>query len=103
MFCRNCGAQLTGAFCAHCRARVVQSPHVQAPAQPYSQPQPPGAKTASGLKILFVLLGVIVFLGMLSFGAIWYGWHKLKQTVALKGINLDTEVDRGAARKLDAC
>ena len=104
MFCRNCGAQLTGAFCAHCGARAVQSPpHVQAPPQTYSQPQPPGAKTASGLKILFVLLGVIVFLGMLSFGAIWYGWHKVKQTVALKGINLDTEVDRGPARKLDAC
>lgn len=104
MFCRNCGTQLTGAFCAHCGARALPSPpHVQAPPQPYSQPQPPGAKSASGLRILFVLLGVIVFLGMLSFGAIWYGWHKVKQTVALKGINLDTEVDRGAARKLDAC
>jgi hypothetical protein len=104
MFCRNCGTQLTGTFCAHCGARAVQSPpHVQVPPQPYSQPQPPGADSGAGLKILFAVLGVITFLGMLSFGAIWYGWHKVKEAAVSKGIDLNTEVDRRAARELDAC
>jgi hypothetical protein len=107
MFCPNCGAQLTGAFCTQCGARAVQPPPPVQPAapQPSSQPLPPAAKTGSGsgMKILFAVLGVIVFLGVLFVGAIWYGWHKVKQTIASRGIDLNTEVDRGAGRQLDAC
>jgi hypothetical protein len=105
MFCRTCGAQLTAAFCTRCGAPAVQPPPPVQPAapQPSSQPQPPASKTGSGLKVLFVVLGVIAFLGMLSVGAIWYGWHKVKQTVASQGIDLNTAVDRGAGRQLDAC
>jgi hypothetical protein len=105
MFCRNCGAQLTATFCTRCGAPAVQPPLPVQPAapQPYSQPQPPASKTGSGLKVLFVVLGVMVFLGVLLAGTIWYGWHKVKQTVASQGIDLNTAVDRGAGRQLDAC
>jgi hypothetical protein len=105
MFCRNCGAQLTAAFCTRCGAPAVQPPPpVQSAApQPSSQQPPPAAKTGSGLKVLFVVLGVMVFLGVLLAGTIWYGWHKVKQTVASQGIDLSTVVDRGAGRQLDAC
>ncbi|MGB2888449.1 MAG: zinc ribbon domain-containing protein, partial [Candidatus Acidiferrales bacterium] len=105
MFCRNCGAQLTAAFCTRCGAPAVQPPPpVQSAApQPSSQQPPPAAKTGSGLKVLFVVLGVMVFLGVLLAGTIWYGWHKVKQTVASQGIDLSTVVDRGAGRQFDAC
>src|SRR6202047_2894697 len=99
MFCRNCGTQLTGSFCAYCGARAVQSPpHVQVPPQPYSQPQPPGAGSGAGLKILFVVLGVITFLGMLSFGAIWYGWHKVKEGGRRQSSELENTHKHTAAR-----
>jgi hypothetical protein len=63
------------------------------------------AKSGSGLKILLVVLGVILFLGALSFGAVWHGWHKVKRTVASKGFDLDrlTQVQSGPERQIGAC
>jgi hypothetical protein len=46
---------------------------------------------------------VLIFLGMLSVGMVWYGWHKVKQTVASNGIDLNTEFSHEAGRQLDAC
>lgn len=57
------------------------------------------------MKILFVVLGVLAVLGFLFFGALWYGWHKVKQTAQSKGIDIDsiTETQHGPARRLNAC
>jgi hypothetical protein len=76
-----------------------------APAPAYSQPLPPAAKSGAGLKILFVVLGVLAIIGMLFAGLVWYGWHKVKQTAASNGIDLNgiTETQRGPARRLNAC
>lgn len=122
MFCRNCGAQVTGAFCTQCGARAIEpappvqsasqaesraaqlAAPVQAAPQLDSQPPPVAAKAGSGLlKVLFAVLGVVTVLGMLFVGAIWYGWHKVKQTIASHGTDLSSEVDGGAGRQLDAC
>lgn len=105
MFCQNCGTQLTGAFCPKCGTRAAEPPTPIQPAAPQaaSQPQPPAAKSGSVWKVLLVVLGVVVFLCMLLAGMVWYGWHKVKETVASKGIDLGGEVDRAAARQLDAC
>lgn len=57
------------------------------------------------MKILFVVLGVLAVLGFLFFGALWYGWHKVKETAKSNGIDVDgiTETQHGPARRLNAC
>jgi hypothetical protein len=57
------------------------------------------------LKILFVVLGIVGLFGMLFIGSIWYGWHRVKQAAASKGVDLNsfTERQRGAGRRIDAC
>ena len=116
MFCQSCGAQVTGAFCTKCGARANQAPPPPPSAQPpaytppppppqqYSQPLPP-AKSGSGIKILFVVLGILAMMGMLAIGGVWYAWHKAKEVAARSGIDLNgiTEQHRGPVRRIDAC
>jgi len=42
---------------------------------------------------------------MLGVGALWYGWHVVKQTAASKGIDIDgiTETRHGPVRRVNAC
>jgi hypothetical protein len=133
MFCQSCGAQMTGAFCTKCGARAAQPPSApppspapppsynpepppynpapppayQPPPQAYSAPQPlpPAAKSGSGLKILLIVLAVFAFLGVLLVGGLMYGWHKVKETAASKGIDLNdlSDTQRTPGRRIDAC
>jgi hypothetical protein len=120
MFCQGCGAQVTGAFCTKCGARASQpsppsaspSDYTPPPASPqyappsqYAQPLPPAAKSGSGSKILFVVLGILGLLGVLAIGGVWFAWHKVKQAAANNGIDLNSfsETRRGPARQFDAC
>src|ERR1017187_5116507 len=97
MFCQSCGAQVAGAFCAKCGARSSQpspppaSPPAYTPSPPpppyapppqYAQPLPPAAKSGSGLKILFVVLGSLGLIGVLAIGGVWFALHKVKQAAA---------------------
>ena len=120
MFCQNCGAQVTEAFCTKCGTRASQpsppsappsaypspppSPQY-APLPQYGQPLPPAAKSGSGLKILLVVLGVLGLLGVLTIGGIWFAAHKVKQAAANNGIDLNSfsEARGGPARQFDAC
>jgi hypothetical protein len=47
----------------------------------------------------------VALMGVLFVGALMYGWHKVKQTAASKGIDLNSFTDKqtGPARRLDAC
>ena len=74
------------------------------PAQ-YAQPLPPAAKSGAGLKILFVVLGILALMGMLAVGGVWYAWHKTKQIAASNGIDLNSfsETRSGPVRWYDAC
>ena len=103
MFCESCGVQVTGAFCTNCGARTSQqsapsappSAYTPPPASPqdapppqYAQPLPPAAKSGSGLKILFVVLGILGLMGVLAIGVVWFALHKVKQAAANHGIDL---------------
>ncbi len=120
MFCQSCGAQMAGTFCNSCGARASQAPppppspppqyaatppqYAQQPS--YVQPLAPAAKSGSGLKILFVVLGIVFLMGALAIGGVMFAWHKAKQTIASStGVDLNSfsEQRRGPARRLDAC
>jgi hypothetical protein len=113
MFCQSCGAQIAGAFCAKCGARASQpsplsaAPPAYAPPPPpqYAQPLPPASKSGSGLKILFVVLGILGLMGVLAIGGVWFALHKVKQAAANNGIDLNgfSERRHGPARQFDAC
>src|ERR1039458_2727531 len=114
MFCQSCGAQVAGAFCTKCGERASQPspaytppppPPPYAPPPRYAQPLPPAAKSGSGLKILFVVLGILGLMGVLAIGGGWFALHKVKQAAANNGIDLNSfsETRRGPARRLDAC
>jgi hypothetical protein len=125
MFCQSCGSQVTGPFCTKCGARTGASPAAPAgapqpssytpppppppqyapPPPQYSQPLPPPSSSGSGLKILFVVLGILGLMGVMFVAALMYGWHRVKQTAAAKGVDLNsfTETQRGPVRRLDAC
>jgi hypothetical protein len=120
MFCQSCGAQLTGAFCTKCGMPAGQPPPPSAPSSdytpqppppqyaaptPYAQPVPPAAKSGLWVKILFIVLGLFVLLGVLAIGGAWFAVHKVKQAAARNGIDLNSfsETNRGSARQFDAC
>jgi hypothetical protein len=75
------------------------------PPQQYAQPLPPASKSGAGIKILFIVLGIMAMMGMLAIGGVWYAWHKAKQVALNNGIDLNgiTEQHRGPIRRIDAC
>jgi len=120
MFCQSCGTQLTGAFCTKCGvpagqppppsvdppAHAPPSPALQNAPQPsYAQSPPPAANSGLWVKILFIVLGIFVLMGVLAIGGAWFAVHKVKQAAANNGIDLNSfsEGSRGPARQLDAC
>jgi hypothetical protein len=92
-FCSGCGNQLADgtAFCQHCGARQAQAPPPQAQQQAYYPPPPqtsyapaqavPPGSSGSGVKVLFVVLGIFVALGLLGIGATYYAIHRVKEVV----------------------
>ena len=116
MFCESCGAQVTGSFCTKCGARASQpsppsahpsayTPPQFAPPPHYARPLPPAAKSGSGLKILFVVLGILGLTGVLAIGGVWFAVHRVKEAAANNGIDLNSfsETRRGPARRFAAC
>lgn len=106
MFCQTCGAQMSGSFCTSCgaRASVGSGASVSPPPLSAGPPLAPAAKTGAGMKILFVVLGLLGVMGVLFMGGIWYVAHRVKVKAAENGINLTDLSDRpGPARRLDAC
>src|ERR1700730_4933878 len=84
MFCRNCGTQLTGAFCVQCGKAVAEG----APAQPASQPSPQRsapvpAKPAGGsaAKVLLFVAGGILLLGAVGVAGVVYVGYRAKQKI----------------------
>ena len=63
------------------------------------------AKSGAGLKILFVVLGIMGLMGVLFIGGLMFVWHRAKQAAANNGIDLNsfTETRRGPVRRVDAC
>ena len=95
-FCAQCGAAVTGAFCAVC-GRPAQERPVAAPAAVRAQ--------GGGLKkLLLVVGGLVLLLGMLAIAGITFGVYKAKQAVTgmMEGENR-TPVSNTAAFRGRAC
>ena len=124
-FCTNCGAALPPGtrFCSGCGATVAPAAGSQAGAtappppgapvtQPaYSAPPPPGAPLpppsgGSGLKVLFIVLGIIIVFGAIAAaGLAWLG-YKAKSRIesVAREYGVDPSKPAGpSARRVDVC
>ena len=91
MTCTNCGnaVESFNKFCPKCGAPVQpQSPPVYGTPPPYNAPQPqmmggppPPAKKSSCGKIILILVIILAVLGAGLAAAIYFGYHKLEQTL----------------------
>ena len=87
-FCTKCGTPVSGQFCTACGGAIEGSPaqiqNVTPPAAPVSQPAaaPPAAHNSSGVKILFIVLGVLFLFGAIGVGGIVYVGYRAKQKIA---------------------
>jgi hypothetical protein len=101
-FCSRCGAPVSGAFCGKCGAAQA------APAAPGPAPSPaPAAAPGSPLvKIVLIVVGVFMLLGVLAMAGLFYAGYKVKQkveeTAAEKGINLRDLASQARASSADA-
>src|SRR5688572_30650001 len=104
-FCLHCGAEVMGAFCGVCGRPVTAAQPVQA--QPAPVPAAPVVpkKQGGGLtKLLLVVGGVVVLLGVLAIAGVLYGVYKATQAVTgmIEGENR-TPVSNTAAFRGRAC
>lgn len=88
-FCSRCGAPVSGAFCGKCgAAQAAQA----APAAPGPAPSPAPAAGSPIVKIVLIVVGVFMLLGVLATAGLFYAGYKVKQkveeTAAESGINL---------------
>jgi hypothetical protein len=105
-FCTNCGSPIAGKFCTKCGAATQESaapaqvPRAPVPTTPQSVPvQPSAARTGSGVKILLIVLGVFLFLGLLGVGGVVYVGYRAKQKIAQlkKDYGIENDSATGAA------
>lgn len=113
-FCTKCGAEVPigSAFCPSCGTAVatatpastVQPPpvYVQVPPPQYSQPAPasyppappPTVSGGGALKIILIIVGVFVLLGVLAAGVIGFGVWRVSRAVRINskgdGVSLST-------------
>lgn len=111
--CTNCGNPLPpgSSFCTHCGARAAvpaQQPAGPPSPPPGAYPPPPPAAKGSGLgKILLIVGGVVVLLGVLLIGGLIATgfWVKKKVETAAEsmGVSPAPAVTGSARRYADAC
>lgn len=103
-FCEQCGAPLDGVFCGKCGAKAgggQVAPGAQNTGAPV-QAQPAPAKASSPLlKIVFIVLGVLVILGILGGVGLYWAASKIKNKVesvaAERGVNLKDLAEQGSS------
>ena len=108
-FCTKCGSPATGRFCAKCGA-PIQEPTAQAQTPAPAAPVRQDAQTAqtggssSGAKIIFILLGIVLFFGVAVVGSLVYVGYRAKQKIAqLKteyGIETQTAGAAGSSERV---
>ncbi|MGQ9916248.1 MAG: zinc ribbon domain-containing protein [Bryobacteraceae bacterium] len=111
-FCTNCGSPLApgSTFCTHCGARAAASATQPPPGQPPQAPgaYPPPAAKGSGIgKILLIIGGVLVLLGVLAIGGLvltGFWVKKQVETAAGRMGVTDAPAPKGRARRVaDVC
>jgi len=100
MFCQNCGSQVDGAFCANCGKSVNQPPALSqgGPINP-----PGAAASSSGSKIILIIVGVFLAIGLLGAAALMYVGHKVRQVASDYGINPGSTTPIGRPHSYNAC
>ena len=103
-FCSHCGAPISGPFCSAC-GQPAQSTQPQPPStapQPSSAPQPPALPAAGASKGLLLVGGVVLCLGLVVMGAVFYGawWVKGKISGVTGGSSGQVRVANGHACEL---
>lgn len=98
-FCSKCGAPVSGPFCVQCGAPIQETTAAQnqTPSAPVRQsapapavaPAPPTAAapaqrggSSAAAKVIFVLLGIFLFLGIGVVGSLVYVGYRAKQKIA---------------------
>jgi hypothetical protein len=88
-FCAKCGAPVTGQFCAKCGAAIQETARQAQNTAPAAEPVPQSAPalgrtggTSSGAKIILILLGIVLFVGVAVVGSVVYVGYRAKQKIA---------------------
>lgn len=97
-FCNSCGAQLADGtkFCSKCGASVSGVP--AAAAQPIAPGPPPSQGSSSALKIILIIVGSIVLIGILGMVTCGIVIHRAIKSakVSQKGDNVKVETPFGS-------
>ena|SRR5579872_338487 len=86
-FCSNCGAPVSGQFCAACGVVIDGGPAQTRNETPKTSPvvQPAaaslGAHKSSGAKVLFIVLGLLLLFGAIGVGGIVFVGYRAKQKI----------------------
>jgi hypothetical protein len=122
-FCSKCGAPVTGPFCGRCGAAIQQTtaqaqnhtsssaPVQQVAPAPAAVPPPQSATapartggSSAAAKVIFVLLGIVLFFGIAIVGSLVYVGYRAKQKIAqLKteyGIENQTASSGGSSERI---
>ena len=88
-FCAKCGAAVTGRFCTACGAAAPETvPQAQSTGRPVGTAgqgvaaPPAAARQGSGVKILLIVLGDLLFLGLEGVVGVVYVGYRAKQKIA---------------------
>lgn len=95
-FCTSCGAPVTGSFCTACGKAIQEG---IATGQNAVSPAPPAVAKSSGVKILFIVLGILLALGAVGVGSVVYLGYRAQQKIAelKKEYGVESEGASGAA------
>jgi hypothetical protein len=96
VFCNSCGAQLAEGtkFCGKCGAGITGAPTTP---QAIAPGPPPSSGSSSALKIVLVIVGVIVLIGVLGVATIGIIGYRIAKSarVSQKGDNVKVETPFG--------
>lgn len=79
--CVNCGAPLTGAFCAKC-GQQAQAPSAPVPPQPDTKSAEVVPKRSGPAKALVITGGIVLLLFVTGIAGVFYGVHWIKNKIS---------------------
>ncbi|HXJ91039.1 MAG TPA: zinc ribbon domain-containing protein [Candidatus Binatia bacterium] len=98
-FCNSCGAVLSEGtkFCSKCGAAAITGTPAALP-QPIAPGPPPSSGSSSALKIVLIIVGVIVLIGVLGGATIGIIGYRIAKSakVSQKGDNVKVETPFGS-------
>lgn len=102
-FCESCGAPLDGPFCGKCGAKAggAQAPPSVQTLGAATVPPAPAKGSSPVLKIILVVFGVLLILGILGGVGLYWAASKIKNKVetvaAEQGVNLKDLAEQGSS------